>query len=274
MSEAERNTRLLHVATDAARAAGLLIRERIDDPGEISAKPQGAQNLVTEMDVAAERLIKSMIAERMGSCRFLAEESGGDYDLGPLTWVIDPIDGTVNYAHGLPIYCVSIAAVENNRPVVGAIYNPTTDEMFSAVAGDGAAVNGQPLSVSRTTSIDAALLVTGFPYNVAENPYGCLDSFTDFMLMGTPVRRLGSAALDLAYVAAGRFDGFWEVDLNPWDVAAGALMVVEAGGEMTTYGDRPVDSPLIVDRMLATNGRITQAMLEVLSNPGAMRRNS
>jgi myo-inositol-1(or 4)-monophosphatase len=259
---------LLATAVAAARAAGDLVHSRIDDELEISNKEQGVQNLVTEMDHASERLIKEMIEQRHPGSVFLAEESGGNQDLIDLTWVIDPIDGTVNYAHGIPIYCVSIAAVRNNEPIVGVIYNPNIGELFTATRGGGAHLNGRPMKVSTITELERAVLVTGFPYNVAENPHGCVDSFTDFMMRGVPVRRLGSAALDLAYTAAGRFDAFWEVSLNHWDVAAGILMVVEAGGRVTSYSDFTDGSSngcgIVIDRMLATNGHIHGLMEDVL----------
>jgi myo-inositol-1(or 4)-monophosphatase len=255
---------LLDVASDAALQAGALIRKGITDDLHVTFKEQGKHNLVTIMDTASEALIKKVIGERLEGARFLAEESGGNHDLTPLTWVVDPIDGTVNYAHGIPIYCVSIAAVADNEPVVGVIYAPETNELFTATRGGGAFLNGEPLRVSQTDDIERAILVTGFPYNVAENPYGCIDAFAAFLGLGIPIRRLGSAALDLAYVAAGRFDGFWEVALNEWDVAAGGLMVAEAGGRMGTYAPDAPERTLTIDRMLATNGRIHEAMLKVL----------
>ena len=255
---------LLDVATDAARQAGALIKKGITDDLHVSFKDEGKHNLVTIMDTASEALIKKVVGERLEGMLFLAEESGGNHDLTPMTWVVDPIDGTVNYAHGIPIYCVSIAVVADNEPVVGVIYAPETDELFTATRGGGAFLNGRRLRVSGTDDIDKAILVTGFPYNVAENPYGCIDAFSAFLGLGIPIRRLGSAALDLAYVAAGRFDGFWEVSLNEWDVAAGALMVVEAGGRMGTFAPDTPDRTLTIDRMLATNGRVHDAMLAVL----------
>jgi myo-inositol-1(or 4)-monophosphatase len=258
---------LLDIAVDAARQAGKLVSDRIDTDMEIRFKEQGAYNLVTAMDLASEQLIKEIIGARQNGAIFLAEESGGNYDLRPLTWVVDPIDGTVNYAHGVPIYCISIAAVMENEPVAGAIYHPPTGELFTATKGGGAFLNGARLSVSDTTELSRSVLVTGFPYNVAENPFGCIDAFADFLRRGIPVRRLGSAALDLAYVAAGRFDGYWEVSLNPWDVAAGALLVTEAGGTVGTYDPGQHATSLVTDRLLATNGKIAEQMREVLRRP-------
>lgn len=260
---------LLETAILAARAAGTLVHESIGNDIEVKHKELGMQNLVTEMDHASEVMIKEMIEARHPGSNFLAEESGGDPDLTPLTWVIDPIDGTVNYAHGIPIYCISIAAVRDGEPIVGVIYNPNTEELFTAIRGGGAYLNGQRLSVSTVTDLRETILVTGFPYNVSENPHGCVDSFIEFMMRGVPVRRLGSAALDLAYTAAGRFEAFWEVALNVWDVAAGILMVVEAGGRVTSYASAcgPDDGrscELITDRMLASNGVIHDTIERVL----------
>lgn len=258
---------LLDTAIEAAREAGTLIRDRIDDNFVIEMKEGGNYNLVTEMDRASEDLIRTIVAQHVPGSRFLAEESGGDWELEELTWVVDPIDGTVNYAHGIPIYAVSIAAVVKGLPVVGAIYSPGTEEMFTVVRGKGAFLNGMRLGVSSAASLEHSVLVTGFPYNVAENPFRCIDAFVAFLKRGIPIRRLGSAALDLAYIAAGRFDAFWEVALSPWDIAAGVLMITEAGGSVVTYGESMDQGELIVDRILATNGHIEADMLAVLRQP-------
>lgn len=251
------------MAIDAARAAGDLARSRVNDALTIEFKEEGNYNLVTEMDVACEKLIKGMITERMGRSRFLAEESGGDqdHDLTELTWVVDPIDGTVNYAHRVPIYSVSIAAVRENKPIIGVVYNPTTGELFTAIAGRGGFFEDQSgqrrrMKVSTTSDIQRSVLVTGFPYNVEENPFGCIDAFVEIIRRGIPVRRLGSAALDLAYVADGRFDAYWEVTLHEWDVAAGVLMVSEAGGHVDTYAPTEPTTIIVTDRILATNGLV------------------
>ncbi len=262
---------LLASATEAALRAGALIHEAVDGDVGISYKPEGRNNLVTEMDTASERLIQQFLSDRHPEVKFLAEESGGNEDLEQTTWVVDPIDGTVNYAHGIPIYCVSIAAVSNNVPVVGVIYNPNTRELFTATRGGGAFVNGRAMRVSGNADLNRAVLVTGFPYDVEENPFGCIDAFGSFLKMGIPVRRLGSAALDLAYLAAGRFDGYWEVSLNAWDVAAGALMVTEAGGTVGSYAPDSDQGELVTDRLLATNGLLHQAMYDHLANAAANR---
>jgi len=262
---------LLAVAVDAASTAGAMVRNRIDDDLLIELKEEGNYNLVTEMDRASEDLIRSMVTSAVPGSRFLAEESGGDWGLEELTWVVDPIDGTVNYAHGIPIYAVSIAAVRHGRPIVGAIYGPGTNELFTATLGGGSFVDGKRMNVSTTSALRHAVLVSGFPYNVGENPFGCIDTFASFLRRGIPVRRLGSAALDLAYVAAGRFDAFWEVALAPWDVAAGILMITEAGGSVVTYGDNSRQGVLITDRILATNGLVESEMLSALQTAGSIQ---
>lgn len=258
---------LLDVAVVAATAAGELVRSRINDVLKIEMKDQGNYNLVTEMDRASEDLIRAIVMERVPGSRYLAEESGGDRDLRDLTWVVDPIDGTVNYAHRVPMYAISIAAVRDGEPIVGAIYGPSTNELFTATLGGGAWHNGTRLKVSETTNLLQSVLVTGFPYNVNENPYNCIDAFVAMVRRGIPVRRLGSAALDLAYLAAGRFDAFWEVALGPWDVAAGLLMVDEAGGSVVSYSDGERPPGLVTDRILATNGHLQRDMLSILQNP-------
>lgn len=255
---------LLEIATEAANSAARLLSARFGTDMDVRLKPGGAHDLVTEMDLASEKLIQEVVRGYLPDAKFLGEETGGDHDLTELTWVVDPIDGTVNYAHGIPIWCVSIAAVANNQPLVGVIANPNVGELFTAAQGGGAFLNGNQLRVTETPGLAGSVLVTGFPYNVAENPFGCIDSFTAFVRRGIPVRRLGSAALDLAYVAAGRFDGFWEVKLNEWDIAAGALMVHEAGGRISSYGPNNAQGLLATDRMLATNGKVEAEMLAVL----------
>lgn len=258
---------LLNLAVAAAHASGRLLLDRFRDPTllKVSDKEEGINNLVTEMDMAAEEMIRRILSEG-NDFVFLGEETGGNLDLSEPTWVVDPLDGTVNYAHGLPVWCVSIAAVQENEPIAGVIFNPLLDETFTAVKGGGAFLNGTPLRVSRIEEFRRSLLVTGFPYNINENPHGAIDAFDEILRRGVAVRRLGSAALDLAYVAAGRFEGFWEVALNPWDVAAGALLVNEAGGTVASYApDREAPTRgIVTDRIIATNGRIHGELLGVL----------
>jgi myo-inositol-1(or 4)-monophosphatase len=250
----------LAFAAALARQAGDLLR-----PGSgrtIEAEHKGAVDLVTEYDLRAERLLTQKIRETYPGDSILAEE-GGASGSGELTWVIDPLDGTTNFARGVPLYCVSIACVRDGEPILGVVYDPTRDELYTASAGSGAALNGRPLQVSATPSLEESLLVTGFPYDIRTNPDNNLRQYALFAVLSLGVRRLGSAALDLAYVAAGRFDGFWEFRLSPWDFAAGALLVREAGG-IVTRADGGPDVFLKPTSILATNGRIHKAMLENL----------
>lgn len=244
---------LLATAVDAALKAGTILRNGFGTSFDISSK-EGRHNLVTEYDTAAEKAIIGHITALFPDHVFLAEESGSTGQFRPDTvqWIVDPLDGTVNFAHGIPIFCVSIGAVVNNDIVCGVIYHPLLNELFTAVRGQGARLNGTPLHVSSPTTLQDSILVTGFPYNVHENPRNTIGHFSRIVGMGIPVRRLGSAALDLAYVAAGRFDGFWEVKLHPWDVAAGKLLVEEAGGTVTHYDGSPYR--LDGDTIIATNG--------------------
>jgi myo-inositol-1(or 4)-monophosphatase len=263
--------RLLTSAIDAATAAAKLLYEPFSSRQtiDVETKSDGLHNLVTEMDVKAENFLREALAVE-ADIVFLGEESGGNRDLARPTWVVDPLDGTVNYAHGIPIWCVSVALVIENRPVIGVIVNPNLDELFWAVSGRGAYLNDRRMSVSKVHDLRDSLLVTGFPYNAHENPHNALDLFVGVLRNGNAVRRLGSAALDLAYVADGRFEGFWEVQLNPWDVAAGVLLVEEAGGIVQSYGrttalersDNP--SPLVTDQILATNRHINSELLRLL----------
>lgn len=226
---------------------------------------KGSIDLVTEVDLACERMCRAMLAERFPDHDVLAEELGGS-SAGPAAaayrWVFDPLDGTTNYAHGLPIFCASLALEHEGTAVVGAVYDPTREELFTAERGAGAFLNGAPLHVSETPELLDALLVTGFPYDVHEQYRDLVGLFGAFLSRARAVRRLGSAALDLCYVAAGRFDGFWEQYLRPWDVAAGALIVSEAGGRVTGMDGAPFDPAAA--HLVASNGRVHDPMLEVI----------
>jgi myo-inositol-1(or 4)-monophosphatase len=236
--------------------------------GDMRVEKKGAIDLVTEIDIAIEREFRAMIAERFPDHEVLGEEFAPAAGAGAarFCWVFDPIDGTTNYAHGLPIFCSSLALEVDGEPVVAAVYDPNRKELFTAERGEGARLNGQPLRVSSAETLIDSLLVTGFHYDVHKDPGSVIEMFAAFIQRARAVRRLGSAALDLCYVAAGRFDGFWERKLQPWDVAGGALIVAEAGGRVTTmtgesYGSRK-------GSVLATNGRIHEAMLEVIARVG------
>jgi myo-inositol-1(or 4)-monophosphatase len=223
----------------------------------------GSIDLVTEVDLAVEREFRTLIAERFPDHHVLAEEMGGSTAVpaGPC-WIFDPIDGTTNYAHGLPIFCSSLALEIDGVPEVAAVYDPTRRELFTAERGAGAFLNGQPLRVSRADHLIDAMLVTGFPYDVHTRVNEIVGLFGAFVAHARAVRRLGSAALDLCYVAAGRMDGFWESDLKAWDIAGGALIVAEAGGRVTG-----MDGSGFASRgghVLASNGRVHDAMLTVI----------
>lgn len=225
---------LLQTAIDAAQKAGKVLKEGFGTDYTISSKSQ-IHDLVTEYDHKSEAIIIETIRSSFPDHQILTEESGLHGSYGDITWIIDPLDGTVNFAHGIPFFCVSIAAIQGSDILCGVIYSPMTEELFSAEKDGGAFLNGNSYKVTQQTSLLHSFLVTGFPYSVKENPLHCIEHFAHIVGMGIPIRRLGSAALDLAYVAVGRFDGFWEVALQPWDMAAGALLVKEAGGIVIDY---------------------------------------
>ena len=249
------------VAIDAARAAGEVLRAGFRAAHRVAFKGQSI-NLVTEMDERAEELIVRRLAAAFPDDTILAEERGASAGRSGRRWIVDPLDGTTNYAHGLPLYSVSIALEVDRRIVLGVAYDPSSGELYVAERGAGATVNDTPLLVSAAASLEASLLCTGFPYNIRETPDTNLAEYAAFALRCRGVRRLGSAVLDLAWVAAGRLDGFWELRLGPWDVAAASLFVEEAGGRITNVVGEAVnlDAPAVV----ASNGRIHDEMLAVL----------
>jgi myo-inositol-1(or 4)-monophosphatase len=253
---------MLNVAREAALEAGKFLKYNLGKVKHIEQKLGQETNLVTEIDKQAEAIIIKKIKQHYPSHDILAEESGGHKIQSEYRWVIDPLDGTTNYTHGLPIFCVSIGVELNGTIVAGAVYDPSADEIFTAEKGGGAYLNGKRIRVSSCNTLITSLLVTGFPYNVKENPHHVVEHFVNLLMEGQAVRRLGSAALDLAYVAAGRLDGYWEVFLNPWDKAAGLLLVQEAGGVVTDFKNNPANS--YEPNTLATNGKIHEQMLAVL----------
>jgi myo-inositol-1(or 4)-monophosphatase len=239
---------------------------------DIRIDKKSAIDLVTDVDVAVERGFREMIAERFPDHRIVAEELGGldgDVPSGPC-WLFDPIDGTTNYAHGVPIFCASLALEIGGVLEVAAVYDPNRRELFTAERGGGAFLNGAPLHVSSAAQLVDALLVTGFPYDVHRRIDEIVGLFAAFVGQARAVRRLGSAALDLCWVAAGRMDGFWETELKPWDMAAGALIVAEAGGRVTGVGGEPFTSR--GGHVLASNGALHEAMLDVIATFRARRR--
>ncbi len=251
--------------TEAALAAGDLLMKRFRT--KIAVAHKGVIDLVTEADLAAEALIVSVLEREFPGCAILAEEGHGGTARGPFTWIIDPLDGTTNYAHGLPFFSVSIGLEVEGEIEFGVVHIPALEEVFIAHRGLGARLNGMPIHVSGTSSLDASLLTTGFPYDIRTSRETNLEHFAEFSRRSFAVRRAGSAAMDFCYVAAGYYDGFWELKLNPWDCAAGYLMVREAGGRVTNFCGR---AGSIYDRAsLATNGLIHDAMLNLLCRPGA-----
>ena len=230
---------------------------------EISNK-EGINNLVTEADHASEKAIIDVIKLAYPEHFILSEETGEIVTDSEYKWIIDPIDGTVNFANGIPICCVSIGLEKAGQMLLGAVYNPLMNEMFFAEKGQGAFLNDKKISVSSKTEVIKTCLVTGFPYTYLDMPNGPLEVFERFIRKGIPVRRLGSAAIDLCWVAAGRFDGFYEHHLQAWDAAAGFLIVEEAGGKVTDYkGD--YYSPY-QPHLLATNGKIHEEILDIINN--------
>jgi len=254
-------SRLTMVGTLAAMKAGEILRKGFDTPMKFETK-EGRHNLVTEWDKKVEEEIIEFIKSHFPQHAFLAEESGeSGKEQGGIQWIIDPLDGTVNFAHKIPMFSISIAAVFQSEILAGIIYHPMMNELFIAEKGNGAYLNGERLKVTETAVLDSAIVATGFPYNVHENPLCCLDHFNHFAKMGIPLRRLGSAALDLAYLAAGRFDSFWEVSLNPWDYAAGKLLIEEAGGMFTDFEGNPLSS-LTEGAVVASNGILHDQMVK------------
>lgn len=256
-----RNPVFLTTAIEAVVCAGNMMMARVGSDVHIAKK--GTIDLVTEVDLAIETMFREMIGQRFPDHAVLGEEMGGSATApaGPC-WVFDPIDGTTNFAHGLPIFCSSLALEIDGVAEVGAVYDPNRRELFTAERGGGAFLNGAPLQVSGASTLVDAMLVTGFPYDVHARVEEIVGLFAAFVGQARAVRRLGSAAIDLCYVAAGRMDGFWERDLKPWDISAAALIVSEAGGQLSTLAGDPFTSR--GRDVLASNTRLHPAMLEVI----------
>lgn len=251
---------MLNFAIQMARDAGRILVERKGRSLQVSHK--GDINLVTEADLAAEKLIIDRINSYYPRHAILAEESGASSsEPAEWKWIIDPLDGTTNYAHGYPCFCVSIAAEHDGKIEIGVVYDPVADELFAAERGQGATLNDRTIRVSEIDELNRAMLCTGFPYDVRERP-DFARHFSAFTMRAQAVRRDGSAALDLAYLACGRFDGFWEDGLNSWDIAAGVLLIEEAGGQISDFEGRTLD--IYTPKVLASNGLIHDAMMTVL----------
>lgn len=270
----------LTIAIRAAKKAGAIQKAHYGRVRNIQYKSKNKLNLVTEVDHQCEKAVLSLLKSKFPSHNLWGEESGQGSGTSEFTWFVDPLDGTTNYAHGYPFFCVSIALVRQKvappRPlreravvrgnlelVLGIIYDVMRNELFTAEKGKGAFLNGKRLKVSATRTLEESLLSTGFAYAVRETHYN-LDNFKRFVLTAQGVRRDGSAAMNLAYVAAGRFDGFWERGIQAWDMAAGVLMVQEAGGKVTDINGKPFD--LMAQNALASNGKIHRQIFKTLDN--------
>ncbi len=252
---------LIEFAKDIAYAAGRVLRDTLVEG--LSVEHKGEIDLVTDADRAAEALIVEAIQHQFPDHKILAEEEGA---VGPASstsqWVVDPLDGTTNFAHRFPYFSVSTAFLQDDELLLGVVYDPMADEMYTAVRGEGAWLNDHPIAVSYTDTLQRSLLATGFPYNVASTDRDNVEEYRHLVRRTQGVLRLGSAALDLCQVAAGRLDGFWEFELKPWDTAAGALIVQEAGGTVTTLDGKTFS--IESGEVLASNGRLHDPLIQAL----------
>ncbi len=249
------------IAGQAAETAGKILISMFGQVNHIMKK--GDIDLVTEADLEAEKAILKIIRDNFPRDTILSEEAGKSAETSNRTWLVDPLDGTTNFAHGFPFFAVSIALEIEKEIILGIVYNPYMDEYFAAIKGSGARLNNKPIQVSKMHNLGESLLATGFPYNVHEEPKKVMELFEKMMVRAQGVRRPGSAAIDLCYVAAGRIDGFWEQDLKPWDTAAGTVILEEAGGKLTTFLGEPY-SPY-EKTIVAANPFIHNEMIMVLN---------
>lgn len=257
---AVQTVKVLTFAEGLARKVGDRIAEKASRRKNIFFK--GEIDLVTQFDCEAQRLIVKDLRKEYPDFGILSEEDVDQQTDQPVRWIVDPLDGTTNFAHGLPIWAISIALEVRGRIVLGVVYDPTRRELFSSSKGHGARLNGRRIHVSTTRRLDHSLLVTGFPYDIRRSKRNNLRQFSTFAVRARAVRRLGSAALDLCYTACGRFDGYWEMKLSPWDQAAGSLILREAGGRVTDFAGHKFD--IYGDEVLGTNGMIHGQMMRVL----------
>jgi myo-inositol-1(or 4)-monophosphatase len=252
---------MLDFAINVAQEAGALLRDRLNTKFTVSHK--GAINLVTEIDIASETLIRERIATRFPRHQVLAEEGGLAESASEYRWIVDPLDGTTNYAHGYPVFAVSIALEYQGEVILGVVYDPMRNEMFAAERGSGATLNHKTIKVSGTSQLIQSVLSTGFPYDIKTSEMTNLDHWTNFAMNAQALRRDGAAAIDLCYVACGRFDGFWELNLGAWDTAAGVLIVEEAGGRVTSFSGGQFSN--YTPEIIASNGLIHDQMIEVIA---------
>jgi len=254
------NNKEKQVAVEAAIAAGKMIKTRLGKLKKIKYK--GAINIVTDVDLKAEAMIIKKLNCEFPDYGILAEERP-EVNKGKVKWIIDPLDGTTNFAHGFPFFAVSIALEVNGKVVLGVVYDPMHDELFTAVTGKGTRLNNKRIKVSSGKKIKKSFLATGFAYTFKDATNNNIDNFKNFLFESMAVRRAGAATIDLCYVACGRFDGFWELDLKPWDTAAAALIVKEAGGKVTQFDASPHSN--YSNTIVASNGSIHKQMLKILS---------
>lgn len=250
----------LKAAVEAARQAGRMLKENIGKFREVHFK--GVVDLVTNFDNESQKMLFARLSSAFPEHGFLAEEGLCEAKSSEFLWIIDPLDGTTNYAHSFPVFCVSVALARKKEVVCGVVYDPMREETFSAGRGEGAVLNGKKISVSPVGDLNESLIATGFPYDIRTSRVNNIVHFNNFLTRAQAIRRCGSAAIDLCHVACGRFDGYWELKLNPWDVAAGALIVAEAGGRVTDFQGQGLD--IFGSEILATNGLIHKQMVDVL----------
>ena len=249
------------VILEAVDESAKILLGYLDTDFEIGRK-RDYSDLVTEVDNKSEAKIIEVIHKHFPGHNVLSEEIGNLNIPSDYVWIIDPIDGTINYAHSVPIFCISIALEIKKEVVMGVVYNPLSKERFFSEKGKGSYLNDKKIHVSDSPALRDSLLVTGFPYGAKDNMDHCIDHFVNFVKLGLPIRRLGSAAIDICYTACGYFDGFWEVNLNAWDVAAGYLIAKEAGAVITDFFGK--DYSIYNRQILTTNGKIHSEMIEVL----------
>jgi myo-inositol-1(or 4)-monophosphatase len=253
---------MIQLAIEAALAAGKFLKQSVGNIKTVETKFGQETNLVTEIDKKSEELIIGMIRKQYPDHDFLAEESGSHDRRSEYRWIIDPLDGTLNFTHAVPLFSVSIAVEHRGEIIAGVVHEPNLGELFTAEKGKGAFLNQKPIRVSRVNRLIESMIVTGFPYTIRDNPDNAVQHFVNMLMQAQGIRRLGSAAVDLAYVACGRFDGFWEVSLSPWDMAAGVLLVQEAGGRFTDF--KGSASSVYGKQVVASNGLIHNMLVDIL----------
>ena len=247
----------------AITEAGIILKDNFGGNYKIESKDM-ISNLVTEIDKKSEEKIIEVIKNDFPLHNILSEEIGALTQESNYKWIIDPIDGTINYAHSIPITCISIGLEKDNEVIMGAVYNPMMNELFFAEKGQGSYFNSKQIHVSKEDNFAKALLVTGFPYDSSTNPHKPTEVFNRIVSADIPIRRLGSAALDLCWTAMGRFEGFWEYNLNAWDVAAGCIILTEAGGMLSDFDGKPLS--IYQKEILATNGLIHEQLRKIIKN--------